>query len=76
MSYTRSNLPLWAKALVGGLAMFAGVLVVLSAAIWNPQAAWLRGIPEIGAAVVLSTFGIILVAYGIRLRRRTPKEES
>lgn len=76
MSYTRSNLPLWARALVGGVAMLAGAVTVAAAATWNPSAAWLRGAPEIAVCSGLSVLGLVLVGYGTRVRRRPETNAS
>jgi hypothetical protein len=70
MSYTRSNLPLWLRAVVGGVAMFAGALVTAAAAAWNPQAAWIRGLPEAAVISLFVVLGVALFAYGLRERHR------
>jgi hypothetical protein len=70
MSYTRSNFPLWLRAVVGGVSMFAAALVTAGAATWNPQAAWMRGLPEAAVVAMFVVFGVALVAFGLRGRQR------
>lgn len=69
MPYTRINIPLWARAVVGGAASFAAAIAVVAAAAWNPKAGWMQGLPEAVIVVFFAVLGALLLRYGLRWRK-------
>lgn len=70
MPYTHIPLPLWARAIVGGAVAFATAAAVVVVVTWNPGPDSMPALPEAILVAFFALLGFVLVAYGLRVRRR------
>ncbi len=69
MPHTDSSFPLWARAVFGGVALFAAAAAVAIAAAWNPRGNAPQGLAEDVAVLSFTVLGIVLLAYGLTVKK-------